>query len=691
LGDYLGDSVWPPNTWGLSECSNYQFLSLSTMFGCSGTKYQFPNPDINHAPPNLPEFVPDGKKVYFNGSNYGVPHLARESYTHYLANEHGVYAEEIDSINTTDDINVFVDYANITVPRTINYATGLLNYFFRGKLSIEQNDCNNGKIQITITNKSGNSSVNQMLKGGTFTLYWDDSSGNRTPVSDFTVYRPGAEPQPGNEWNSTNTLLNYNESTKAILTPPESNDVNYILVYEGIISSDPNSPDTDDTRQIGTGVMTSCQGCCYTYQSKVYLLSSLSYTGRNISLSDSCRGNLCYSNDGWANVSDFQQVIDIAVNPKKEVLATYKTSQGISKWAKIDGCRVIETGNFPIEPTYYYSTAKWDMCTSDFIVPVSTNRFYKMSYNGNVVWDTGDIYPGQIYYPGYFSISPRYIKSSFLVNDNGIKVGLIIINQDGYYSYTIFDSFDREVYESVIDSQGNLWSCNLIDGHYYLRRNKVNMKELDGSCYILPSPSADTIYINGSVGSYQYYIGAIDSISGEYKWRRDFWQMRLVGDMHYIFGEDIILIKQLRQASDWGSLEAFSAVDGSIACYLGEILQDHYSIEGIYGGCGSLENMHTDDCQAQPQECLPGKKGQISFRVVDSLENPISGAIVDFSYDGIISGNSSAISNDDGYAIGYTDCTNLHGDIVFHLNNVTKYMYIYKPESNACNQASCPL
>jgi hypothetical protein len=96
------------------------------------------------------------------------------------------------------------------------------------------------------------------------------------------------------------------------------------------------------------------------------------------------------------------------------------------------------------------------------------------------------------------------------------------------------------------------------------------------------------IHINGSVGSYQYYIGAIDSISGEYKWRRDFWQMRLVGDMHYIFGEDIILIKQLRQASDWGSLEAFSAVDGSIACYLGEILQDHYSIEGIYGGCGPM-------------------------------------------------------------------------------------------------------
>jgi hypothetical protein len=36
-GDYLNGSL-PPETWGLSECSNYQFLSTSTMFGCSGVK-----------------------------------------------------------------------------------------------------------------------------------------------------------------------------------------------------------------------------------------------------------------------------------------------------------------------------------------------------------------------------------------------------------------------------------------------------------------------------------------------------------------------------------------------------------------------------------------------------------------------------------------------------------------------------
>ncbi len=262
LGSYLGDSVLPPNTWGLSECSNYQFLSTSTMFGCTGTLYQFPNPAKEHLGTDLIVPVTEGRKIYFNGENYGVSHIARKSYTQYFADEHGLNEEPLDSTNTTDDTQVFEDYANITVPRTINYATGLLNYFFRGKLSIEQTDCNGSKIVITITNKSSNSGVNQILKGGTFTLYWDDSSGNRTAVSDFTVYRPGTEPGTGNEWNSSDTLLNYNESTKAVLTSPTSGDVQYVLVYEGTISAAPNSPDSDDTRQIATGIKDLCSTCC---------------------------------------------------------------------------------------------------------------------------------------------------------------------------------------------------------------------------------------------------------------------------------------------------------------------------------------------------------------------------------------------------------------------------------------------
>ena len=133
-GDYLGDGTLPPSTWGLSECSNYQFLSTSTMFGCSEIKYQFPNPTREHLGADLIVPVTEGNKVYFNGSNYGVSHLARESYTYFVATGWGYYGPLIDNTNTTDDTKVFEDYANITVPRTINYATGLINYFFRGKL-----------------------------------------------------------------------------------------------------------------------------------------------------------------------------------------------------------------------------------------------------------------------------------------------------------------------------------------------------------------------------------------------------------------------------------------------------------------------------------------------------------------------------------------------------------------------------
>ncbi|MFA5251871.1 MAG: hypothetical protein WC454_04725 [Phycisphaerae bacterium] len=248
-GTYIG---LPLSAWGLSEQTNYQFISTSTFPGGTGTLYQFPNPSTVHFGTDLTEYVPSGLKLYFNGSNYGVPHIARKSYTKFYANQNGFYNEAIDSTITPDDNSVYQDYVRVTVPRTIDYATGLINYFFRGKLKIEQTDSNDGKIHITITNKSTNSDVNQILKGGTFTLYWDDSSGNRTPVSDFTIYRPGTEPVAGNEWNST-TQMNYDQTTKAVLTPPTQGNVQYILVYEGIISSNPNSPDSDDTHQIATG------------------------------------------------------------------------------------------------------------------------------------------------------------------------------------------------------------------------------------------------------------------------------------------------------------------------------------------------------------------------------------------------------------------------------------------------------
>ncbi|MGA2093456.1 MAG: hypothetical protein ABSH16_08640 [Sedimentisphaerales bacterium] len=244
-GNYLNDGVLPPNTWGLSECTNYQFLSTSTMFGCTGTKYQFPHPSKEHLGLDIIEPVVEGKKVYFNGSNYGVSHIARKSYTQYFADGHGLNEGPIDNTNTTDDNQVFTDYANITVPRTINYATGLLNYFFRGKLEIEPNCLDCSTVTFKIRNISENSNVHQTLKGGTFELFWDDRDGNRTKVNDFAI--------PG--WTTSSTL-NYDQQITGTFHKPDSNSIEkYTVVYKGQISENPSQADNDDSNAIAVATL----------------------------------------------------------------------------------------------------------------------------------------------------------------------------------------------------------------------------------------------------------------------------------------------------------------------------------------------------------------------------------------------------------------------------------------------------
>jgi hypothetical protein len=248
VGAYLGDGETPPEgIWGLAECSNYQFLSLSTVFGCSGVKYQFPHPAKEHT-----SSLTEGNKVYFNGANYGVTHLVRDSYTHYVAMRYGYGTYPlIDSTNTTDDAGVFEDYAGITIPRTIDYATGLINYFFRGRLTVRRGSADpNITTDLVITNTSNNSGIPQVLKGGTFEIYRDDVNETRTqvPPGDITFIPP---------WTSTSVLPNDAGLTELVAqfaaTPEEAR--NYVVVYKGQISELPEDPDPDDPNAIAAGIL----------------------------------------------------------------------------------------------------------------------------------------------------------------------------------------------------------------------------------------------------------------------------------------------------------------------------------------------------------------------------------------------------------------------------------------------------
>jgi len=247
-GQYVGTS--PLSTWGLSEQTNYQFLSKSTIFRENdGTKYYFPHPDVcnvtGYIEPDV--YLWDSIPVHYRYfSGYDITHLGRTKYIYKYAYVAGIaYPSTTVVSHTTFDEYVYEDYAAVTIPRTIDYATGLVNYFFRGKLEIEPNclDCNT--VTFVIRNDSNNSGAPQVLKGGTFELYWDDRDGNRTEVGDFAVvgWTAGSE-------------LGYDEQVTGTFTRPDSNNiVRYTVVYKGAISENPAQPDEDDANAIAVGTL----------------------------------------------------------------------------------------------------------------------------------------------------------------------------------------------------------------------------------------------------------------------------------------------------------------------------------------------------------------------------------------------------------------------------------------------------
>lgn len=243
-GQYVG--AIPSLSWGLAECTNYQFLSMSTVFGCTGTLYQFPNPAESNTTPN-PELHGEPAKYHLYYQGYGLQRLARKTYTHYQAKKYGGASEILTkkTITTDYDINIYNDYVRVTIPRTIDFASGLLNYFFRGRLEIEPNclDCNT--VTLAIRNTSINTDIPQILKGGTFELFYDDSNGTRTKVTDFTI----------TGWTENSELDYYQQVTGTFSKPDCNNIERYTVVYKGSISENPDEPDEDDLDAIAVATL----------------------------------------------------------------------------------------------------------------------------------------------------------------------------------------------------------------------------------------------------------------------------------------------------------------------------------------------------------------------------------------------------------------------------------------------------
>jgi len=254
-------TVSPSNDWGLAECTNYQFLSDYTVFrpNVNNTKYYFPNPAFSNL---LPDFY-EGEGIFRcrYATGYGVIHLAACLYTE-------KYNPAPICYTVTDNYFVYRDYASITIPRTIDYTTGLVNYFFRGILEVEAHSTGGSSAEITITNKSMNSTVEQALNGGTFWLYAYTHDGEAVPVE---VSLSG-----GN-----NGILLYNEQMTGTFNIPSTSSpiMYYGVVYIGQIvpNSNPELLDTDDPQAVAYGRTASKTVLYFTNCATLYLDNPTQY------------------------------------------------------------------------------------------------------------------------------------------------------------------------------------------------------------------------------------------------------------------------------------------------------------------------------------------------------------------------------------------------------------------------------
>jgi hypothetical protein len=176
---------------GIAEYANANFLSGRTIFK------NFPYPNKNTSVAVEDREVPDPRGVkpgvmrqYYIKRRDGESTPSSESLAEgkqgYRLAAVGFLKDyvtkyfPISSYNDTPalDGGVYNDYAEKLIPRAVGYSAGLLNYFFRGKLDVEQiGVAPSGEIEISITNLS-----EEPLADGTFELYYDNKEGERAKL-----------------------------------------------------------------------------------------------------------------------------------------------------------------------------------------------------------------------------------------------------------------------------------------------------------------------------------------------------------------------------------------------------------------------------------------------------------------------------------------------------------------------------
>jgi hypothetical protein len=258
---------------GLAEWSNGNFLGEDALYNevvGSDLIHSFPYPSLNSSTtfPSLRANMTYGvgsvllangqivNRIYVNKNADGIsvtPHSVVSYLGAVYPRKGGPLARVSVSIN---DSNVLQEYHNILLPKAVEYSAGILDYFFRGTMSVSLNLETNNPYTFTNLNTSG-----QDFYGGSFSLIEEDSSENRTIVQQTNL----------SDMVSGGILPNGN-SVNITYPGPAPSGTKFLVVYQGTIGQT-NGTDALDPVDSNIGIAAARplveQTITYTYQPSV--------------------------------------------------------------------------------------------------------------------------------------------------------------------------------------------------------------------------------------------------------------------------------------------------------------------------------------------------------------------------------------------------------------------------------------
>jgi hypothetical protein len=222
---------------GLAEFTNANFFSEDTVPG------PYPHPDVARVQPSeridTTTTLGYRRRYFRKGDGDGIafdPAMVERVYDQLFLELDGrgtVALEEV-LIDRSTDKYIWAAIASKVVPKAVDYAQGVLEYFFRGRFDF----CHGGSGGFSAIRNTGPEALH-----GVFELYYDDASGTRVKLGEWRT--EDSLPPSAEGWLFPGDALRVRDGYVPSDPPPTA----YIVVFHGDMGSEVQNP--DDPASVG--------------------------------------------------------------------------------------------------------------------------------------------------------------------------------------------------------------------------------------------------------------------------------------------------------------------------------------------------------------------------------------------------------------------------------------------------------